>query len=172
MSARKSEPLVVVACRTPGGELYVISDPTDDVVVASGFGRRADAERHLPDDLIARGLRRGTESPGSIAVAAWTDGVLDALDGVQVRQPGTDFLQTTWRSLRKVSAGMVVTYGELAELAGRPRAARAAGHACATNRVAPFVPCHRVVPSSGGVGNYGFGVGVKAALLAHEGAIV
>jgi methylated-DNA-[protein]-cysteine S-methyltransferase len=68
-----------------------------------------------------------------------------------------------------VPRGEVVTYGELAALAGRPGAARAAGTFCARNRLAPFVPCHRVV-AAGGVGSYGsLGLDYKRRLLALEG---
>ena len=70
--------------------------------------------------------------------------------------------------LRAVPRGEVVTYGELAALAGRPGAARAAGTFCARNRLAPFVPCHRVVAASG-IGGYGsLGVDYKRRLLALE----
>lgn len=62
-----------------------------------------------------------------------------------------------------------MTYAELAERAGLPRtAARAAGSACAQNLIAPFVPCHRVLPSTGGFGGYYYGVAVKEWLLTHE----
>jgi methylated-DNA-[protein]-cysteine S-methyltransferase len=72
------------------------------------------------------------------------------------------------RALRAVPRGDVVTYGELAALAGRPGAARAAGTFCARNRLAPFVPCHRVV-AAGGIGGYGsLGVEYKRRLLALE----
>jgi methylated-DNA-[protein]-cysteine S-methyltransferase len=72
------------------------------------------------------------------------------------------------RVLRALPRGEVVTYGELAALAGRPGAARAAGTFCAKNRLAPFVPCHRVV-SAGGIGGYGsLGVEYKRRLLALE----
>ena len=64
--------------------------------------------------------------------------------------------------------GDVVTYGELAALAGKPRAARAAGTFCANNRYAVFVPCHRVVGANG-IGGYGsLGVDYKRRLLALE----
>ena len=72
------------------------------------------------------------------------------------------------RALRAVPWGEVVTYGELAALAGRPRAARAAGSFCASNRFWLFVPCHRVVASDG-IGPYGAaGVELKRRLLALE----
>jgi methylated-DNA-[protein]-cysteine S-methyltransferase len=72
------------------------------------------------------------------------------------------------RVLRALPRGEVVTYGELAALAGRPGAARAAGTFCAKNRLAPFVPCHRVV-AAGGIGGYGsLGVEYKRRLLALE----
>jgi len=72
------------------------------------------------------------------------------------------------RVLRAVPRGEVVTYGELAALAGRPGAARAAGTFCARNRHAPFVPCHRVV-AAGGIGSYGsLGVEYKRRMLALE----
>jgi methylated-DNA-[protein]-cysteine S-methyltransferase len=72
------------------------------------------------------------------------------------------------RALRAVPRGDVVTYGELAALAGRPGAARAAGTFCARNRLAPFVPCHRVVAANG-LGGYGsLGLEYKRRLLALE----
>jgi methylated-DNA-[protein]-cysteine S-methyltransferase len=72
------------------------------------------------------------------------------------------------RVLRAVPRGEVVTYGELAALAGRPGAARAAGTFCAKNRLGPFVPCHRVVAADG-IGGYGsLGIEYKRRLLALE----
>jgi methylated-DNA-[protein]-cysteine S-methyltransferase len=70
--------------------------------------------------------------------------------------------------LRRLPRGEVVTYGELAALAGRPGAARAAGTFCARNRLCILVPCHRVV-GAGGIGSYGsLGIGYKRRLLALE----
>jgi methylated-DNA-[protein]-cysteine S-methyltransferase len=70
---------------------------------------------------------------------------------------------------RAVPWGEVVSYGELAALAGRPGAARAAGTFCAENRFALVIPCHRVVAANG-IGGYGpSGVGLKRRLLALEG---
>lgn len=72
-------------------------------------------------------------------------------------------------ALRRVPRGEVVSYGELAALAGRPGAQRAAGTFCARNRHAIIVPCHRVV-AAGGLGGYGsLGVDYKRRLLELEG---
>jgi methylated-DNA-[protein]-cysteine S-methyltransferase len=81
----------------------------------------------------------------------------------------TPFQHALATALRAVPRGETVTYGELAALAGRPGAARAAGSFCAANRLAIFVPCHRVVASDG-LGTYGeLGVRYKLRLLALEG---
>jgi methylated-DNA-[protein]-cysteine S-methyltransferase len=81
----------------------------------------------------------------------------------------TPFQRELTSALRAIPRGEVVTYGELAALAGRPGAARAAGTFCATNRFALVVPCHRVV-AAGGIGGYGpDGVPIKRRLLALEG---
>ena len=81
----------------------------------------------------------------------------------------TPFQRSCAAALRRVPRGEVVTYGELAALAGAPGAARAAGTFCARNRHAIFVPCHRVVAADG-IGGYGdLGVEYKRRLLAREG---
>ena len=81
----------------------------------------------------------------------------------------TPFQGEVVRALREIPWGELVTYGELAALAGRPGAHRAAGTVCAGNRWPLVVPCHRVVGAAG-IGGYGSsGVGFKRRLLALEG---
>ena len=81
----------------------------------------------------------------------------------------TPFQADVLEALRHVEYGEVVSYSDLARLAGHPRAQRAAGSFCAHNRFPLIVPCHRVV-SSGGIGSYGsLGVDYKRRLLALEG---
>jgi methylated-DNA-[protein]-cysteine S-methyltransferase len=81
----------------------------------------------------------------------------------------TPFLERCAHELRAIPRGEVVTYGELAALAGSSGAARAAGSFCARNRLGLFVPCHRVV-SAGGLGSYGsYGLDYKRRLLELEG---
>jgi O-6-methylguanine DNA methyltransferase len=84
----------------------------------------------------------------------------------------TPFQRDVTAALRAIPRGHVVSYGELAAIAGYPRAGRAVGTICATNQFMLFVPCHRVVASDG-IGGYGSaGVGVKRRLLALEGVFL
>ena len=72
-------------------------------------------------------------------------------------------------ALSKVPYGKAISYGDLAALAGSPRAARAAGSACASNPIAIVIPCHRVIGSGGKIGGYGGGLHHKRYLLEMEG---
>jgi methylated-DNA-[protein]-cysteine S-methyltransferase len=105
--------------------------------------------------------------PLATRLAAFFAGTPDDFADVELRLD-EGFYGACQRALREVGRGEVVTYGELAALAGRPGAARAAGTFCARNRLAPFVPCHRVVASDG-IGGYGaLGVDYKRRLLGLE----
>ena len=80
----------------------------------------------------------------------------------------TPFEKKVYRALRRVPSGKVLSYGELAKRAGYPGAARAVGSAMKKNRLPVVIPCHRVVPSSGGLGGYSAGKKWKRWLLDHE----
>ena len=82
---------------------------------------------------------------------------------------GTAFQQRVWQALRTIPPGSTVSYAELAERIGAPRAVRAVAGACAANALAVAIPCHRVVRSDGGLSGYRWGVERKRALLAREG---
>lgn len=136
------------------GELWT----SDGVVVAHEFEFGASLGRHgdAGGDLVQRVRAFLKGEDGGLA-----DVALD-LDWC------TDFQREVIDVLRRVPRGEVVTYGELAALAGRPGAGRAVGTICATNRYAFFVPCHRVVGADG-IGGYGStGVEIKRRLLALE----
>ena len=87
------------------------------------------------------------------------------------RSARTGFRGEVLGALETVSFGQTITYGDLAQRAGRPKAARAVGSAMATNPIAIIVPCHRVLPSSGGIGQFGGGVPAKEWLLRREGSL-
>jgi AraC family transcriptional regulator of adaptative response/methylated-DNA-[protein]-cysteine methyltransferase len=80
----------------------------------------------------------------------------------------TAFQRLVWDELSRVPAGTAVSYAELAERVGRPRAIRAVANACAHNNVAVVIPCHRAVRSDGSLGGYRWGLARKAALLKAE----
>ncbi len=81
---------------------------------------------------------------------------------------GTAFQQRVWQALRAVPAGQTVSYAEIAQRIGQPRATRAVAQACAANALAVAIPCHRVVRSDGALSGYRRGVERKAALLTRE----
>jgi AraC family transcriptional regulator, regulatory protein of adaptative response / methylated-DNA-[protein]-cysteine methyltransferase len=81
---------------------------------------------------------------------------------------GTAFERRVWAALRAIPAGRTASYGEIARVIGAPTAARAAARACAANRIAVAIPCHRVVGHDGALTGYRWGIERKRALLARE----
>lgn len=77
------------------------------------------------------------------------------------------FMRKVWAEMLKIPRGTAVTYGELAAAAGSPKAVRAVGQACATNRMPIAIPCHRVLSASG-LGGFGLGRAWKQKLLELE----
>lgn len=101
------------------------------------------------------------------AIVSWLRGDAQALDlPVDVR--ATAFQERVWRALRAIPYGETVSYSELARSIGAPAATRAVARACATNRVALVIPCHRVVREDGGLGGYRWGIDRKRRLLETE----
>ena len=139
----------------PGGDWTIIVE--DDELISCRHGVS-------PQGLPA--------APGNhpilCALRAYADGDLLALDEIPVAQPGGEFHTAVRDAMRRIPPGHTVSYSELAAMAGRPAAARAAAGACARNRVAVVVPCHRVIRGDGGLGGYAFGLEVKQALLDFE----
>lgn len=93
-----------------------------------------------------------------------------AQGGLSLWLSGTNFQIQVWRALLRVPVGGLLSYGQLAALIGRPRAARAVGTAMANNPVAVLIPCHRVLRESGEFGVYHWGSERKAAMCAWEAA--
>jgi AraC family transcriptional regulator of adaptative response/methylated-DNA-[protein]-cysteine methyltransferase len=81
---------------------------------------------------------------------------------------GTAFQQRVWEALLKIPAGTTASYSEIAERIGAPRAVRAVAQACASNKIAVAIPCHRVVRNDGALSGYRWGVERKRALLERE----
>ncbi|MGK0177159.1 MAG: O-6-methylguanine DNA methyltransferase [Lentimonas sp.] len=81
---------------------------------------------------------------------------------------GTDFQRQVWRALLEIPLGSQVNYNTIATRIGRPNANRAVGSAVGANPITVLIPCHRVVPASGGTGNYRWGSERKQSLLEME----
>lgn len=164
--------IVTTLIGTPLGPM--LAGATDDGICLAEFSDR----RMLPTQLTT--LRRRLERP----IVAGGHPHLDQLRSelaeyfagsrgrfeVPLVAPGSPFQERTWAELRRLAAGTTVSYEELAERVGRPRAQRAVGTANGANRIAVVIPCHRVVRKGGEAGNYGGGRWRKEWLLAHEAA--
>jgi AraC family transcriptional regulator of adaptative response/methylated-DNA-[protein]-cysteine methyltransferase len=102
-------------------------------------------------------------------VAAVVDEPWQPLE-VPLHVRGTAFQHKLWRALQEIPAGETRTYAQMATQIGNPAAVRAVANACAANRVAVAIPCHRVVRTDGSLSGYRWGVERKRALLLREGA--
>ena len=160
---------------TPIGTLTVVSG--DRGIVRIGFDDEPEDRVLAPvaNALGPRVLRSDRElADVREALQAYLEGEREddldlPYDLTLVRSP---FRRSVLEALhREVHRGETIRYGELAARAGNAKAARAAGTACATNPIPILVPCHRVVPSTGGVGSYGGGPPLKVRLLELEGAL-
>ncbi len=89
--------------------------------------------------------------------------------GIPVKFEGSEFQIKIWKALRGVPPGQVISYSELAKLAGNNRATRAVASACGRNPCAIVVPCHRIVRRDRGLGGFLWGLDVKRTLLEREG---
>ncbi len=160
--------IAVAPFDSPIGTLTLAATPKG--LVRIGF-----RDENIYDELAARLSQRVVEAPARL------DSVRRELDEYFEQRRSRfrikldfalihgDFRRRALEAARRIPAGETATYGDLAAEAGSPRAARAVGSAMATNPIPIVVPCHRVVPSAGGLGNYGGGVEIKAFLLDLEG---
>lgn len=84
---------------------------------------------------------------------------------------GTPFRQDVWRALLSVERGTTISYSELARRSNHPTAVRAVATSVGRNPISVIVPCHRILPLTGGIGNYHSGAEIKRRLLEWEGAL-
>jgi methylated-DNA-[protein]-cysteine S-methyltransferase len=172
--AAEAEGLLDVAYTTvdsPVGTLLLAATP-------KGLARVAyDIEGHdrVLETLAQRLSPRVLRAPGRLDVAAreldeYFSGQRRAFDLQLDLSLSKGFRQLVQRRLPEIGYGQTRSYGQLAELVGRPKAVRAVGTACATNPLPVVVPCHRVLRADGTPGGYIGGPGAKKALLSLEAA--
>ena len=154
--------------RSPLGSLLVAATARGVAAVSLGDSE-AVLESALRAEYPEAEIRRD-----DAGLQRWLSLVLDHIAGTAPRTDlpldvqATAFQHRVWQELRAIPRGQTRSYSEVARRLGSPTAARAVARACASNRVALIVPCHRVVEAGGGVGGYRWGVDRKRALLAGE----
>jgi len=160
--------LLIASTTTPVGTLNLIAD--GELLLGANLSSIRALKEGL--DLIYRGsdFKEVNKIPViSTLIGDYFDGDLSAINGIKVSQPGASFSQAAWKAMRRIRAGKVLSYAELAKNLGSPKAVRAAGSACAKNAIVLVIPCHRIVKTGGALGNYAYGVNKKEWLLRHEG---
>lgn len=110
------------------------------------------------------------DSDAFAAVFRWLDAYFrgEVLPLPHLAPEGTPFQQKVWQQCTAIPYGCTCTYGELARFVDQPGAARAVGSALAHNPLLIMVPCHRVLPATGGIGRYAAGIARKQGLLVLE----
>ena len=151
--AFREEPFVLIEVRLPGGNLDALCQAFEDC-----------------------GFRPGNKHPEAMAVA---DTLSAYFDGLHIEIPWalmdlsrfTPSQQAIYRQVAAIPYGQTMSYGQVAALAGLPRAARFVGNTMARNAYPVFIPCHRVIKSDGSLGGFGGGilsVDLKRRMLALE----
>ncbi len=161
----------VVVARTTRG-LCALAFGDDDAALADSLRRQfpratlARDDRALAPVLDAVRRALGEQVPDTVP----GPDASDMLGALPLDIGGTAFQQRVWAALRAIPSGETRTYGAVATAIGQPSAVRAVATACAANRIALAIPCHRVVPqaATGAVGGYRWGAARKAQILAAE----
>ncbi len=168
-SGAPGEPIRFAVVRSYLGPVLVAA--TGRGICAIEFGPSAGALKNRLRARFPKAELRGPD-PG---LRQTVSGVLSLLDEPRGSRPalpldvrGTAFQRRVWRALTRIPAGSTATYAEIAARIGRPKAARAVAQACAANKVAVAIPCHRVVRADGGLGGYRWGIERKKKLLERE----
>lgn len=153
---------------------WLLMGATDRGVCFAQFGT---GKAELLEQVRAefpKALLEASSTRGSTELDAWMQAFEAHIAGAAPRPDlpldlrGTAFQMRVWKFLLGVTEGAPITYSELAAGIGSPRAVRAAASACAANRIAVLVPCHRVLRGDGGLGGYRWGLERKQALLDAE----
>ncbi|MEV0783767.1 methylated-DNA--[protein]-cysteine S-methyltransferase [Streptomyces sp. NPDC050423] len=146
---------------SPYGPLTLVA--TDGVLA----GLYMTAQRHRPPEETFGEPDHGPFDETIRQLDAYFAGELREFD-LPLHLDGTPFQRTVWAELQRIPYGETRSYGELADILGKPGASRAVGLANGKNPVGIIVPCHRVIGASGSLTGYGGGLDRKQRLLAFE----
>lgn len=165
----RGEQISYTTARTPFGWLVVGATARGLCWLALG-PTSADAEASLREEFPLATVRRDPSLSRLVdaAIGEVAGKAPDSAQEMALDLRGTAFQLRVWQALRAIPRGQTRSYSQLARELGNPNATRAVARACATNRVALVVPCHRVVGASGSLTGYRWGIDRKRQLLEAE----
>ena len=159
-------PLLWSIVSTDVGDVIAVATPRG--LAAVRIGMRDHLIREVEAEFSPASLVRDDAAMSDVMVALRELAVGHPAPELPVDVQGTAFQARVWSALRMIPAGETRSYTEVAESLGSPTSVRAVARACATNRVALAIPCHRVVRSDGSLAGYRWGLEVKERLIAAE----
>lgn len=151
---------------SPFGPALVMG--TDKGLCGLGFASEMGADATMAD--LTRRWPKATFVEDASTLAPLVQAAFGQQGETRLHLIGAPFQIKVWEALLRVPSGNVTTYSEIAQSIGSPRAVRAVGTAVGRNPVSWLIPCHRALRKSGALGGYHWGLPVKRALLAYEGA--
>lgn len=125
-----------------------------------------DLRRKFPGARLLSG-----EGPDFVQLASQVTGFVDgSLEEIAIPLDirGSEFQKRVWRALREIPFGTTASYANVAAKIGQPKSVRAVAGACAANKIAILIPCHRVLRSDGGLSGFRWGIELKRKLLDRE----
>lgn len=153
---------------TPVGDVIAVATPRG--LAAVRIGREADLVREIEAEFPYATLERDDAAMADVMRALRALAAGGEAPELPVDVHGTAFQARVWGALREIPSGQTRTYAEVADAIGAPTSVRAVARACATNKLALAIPCHRVIRADGDLAGYRWGLAVKQSLLASESA--
>lgn len=151
--------------QSPFGDCLIIATP--HAICGLAFAKYSNRDATLGD--LTSHLGEVQLVPDHAATKPYADRAFGGESGkLPVLLSGTQFQLEVWKALPHIPIGTVVSYSQLANSLGMPNSARAVGQACAANKVAWLIPCHRVVHANNELGTYRWGSSYKHVILAWE----
>ncbi len=152
---------------TPFGTVLAAATPKGICHIAFAY-EKAEALEVLKRKFPNATYNEATDEIQQQALHTFTDGTSPG--AIRLHLKGTRFQLKVWEALLRIPSGQLVSYGDLAAAIGSPKASRAVGSAVGENPAAYIIPCHRVIRSSGILGNYHWGPSRKEAIIGWEAA--
>ena len=168
MSNEENMEITYSVCKCSLGNILIAETPKGLCFIGMGRARAA-LIRELRSEFKNSHFKEQSHihSPFTKKILSYLDEKKD-WESLPVDVEASSFQRKVWNYLKQIPEGETRFYSDIADDIGRPKGARAVAKACATNPVSLAIPCHRVIPKSGGLGGYRWGVERKEKLLEKE----